>query len=314
MPTPRNPDALLSLPRRGWRFVCERFPPWLHLPVIALIVAANGLMAARMLGAPMRLFSLAVAFAVAAMFFFRLRCFDEIKDYEVDLDLNPTRPLPRGLLTVRQMKGMILGLTALELGITAALGPAALCTHAAAVAYSYLMYREFFIGRFLRPHLTTYAVTHTFVSVLVALSVMTQATGVPPTDFPGALFAVALVNWALFNVFEFARKTFAEAEETLGADSYSRRFGPLGAVGLCGVQIVVAVLLLALLPAGALRVPAAWLPPWTLHAGLGLIPLAAGIRYGWKTDPPAASHYRAACGLYQLLFYALLTWQAIPEG
>ncbi len=291
------------------RFVRERFPPHLHLPVIALIVTANGLMGARMLAAPVGALRLVVAFVAAVLFFFRLRCFDEIKDYRVDLELNPARPLARGLLTVRQTKRMFLILTLIELAVAAVFGFAALCVHALAVAYSYLMYREFFVGRFLRPHLTSYAVTHTFVSVLVALSVVTLATGVPASGFPVALFGFALVNWALFNVFEFARKTFAAAEETPGADSYSRRFGPRGAVVLCGSQIAGAVLLLALLPAGVLRAPVGWPPAWTLHAGLGLLPLAAGFRYGWKANARAARQYRGACGLYQLLFYALLTWQ-----
>jgi 4-hydroxybenzoate polyprenyltransferase len=302
-------EARLSTPRRWARFVRERFPPHLHLPVIALIVTANGLIGARMLAAPVGALRLVAAFLVAVLFFFRLRCFDEIKDYKVDLKLNPARPLARGLLTVRQTKRMFLLLTVVELAVAAVFGRAALCAHALAVAYSYLMYREFFVGRFLRPHLTTYAVTHTFVSVLAALSVVTLATGVPASDFPAALFGFALVNWALFNVFEFARKTFAAAEETPGADSYSRRFGPRGAALLCSSQIAGAILLLALLPAGVLRLPSGWPPAWTLHAGLGLLPLATGLRYGWKTDARAAAQYRVACGLYQLSFYALLTWQ-----
>ncbi len=305
------PEACLSTPRRWGRFVRERFPPQLHLPVIALIVTANALLGARLLDASVAPHRLVVSFVVAVLFFFRLRCFDEIKDYAVDLKLNPTRPLARGLLTVRQAKGMFLSLTAIELAVAALFGPAALGMHALAVAYSYLMYREFFIGRFLRPHLTTYAVTHTFVSVLVALSVVTLATGVPASGFPRALFGVALVNWALFNVFEFARKTFAAAEETPGADSYSRRFGPRGAVLLCASQIVIAVLLTGLLPAHVLRGPSGWLPPCILHAGIALLPLMAGILYARRPAPPAATRYRTVAGLYQLLFYALLTWQGM---
>jgi len=306
-----TPEASLSTPRRWGRFVRERFPPQLHLPVIALIVAANALLGARLLDVPVAPLRLVVSFAVAVLFFFRLRCFDEIKDYRVDLELNPTRPLARGLLTVRATQRMVIGLTVVELALAALFGFAALGLHTLAVAYSYLMYREFFIGRWLRPHLTTYAVTHTFVSVLVALSVVTLVTGVPAGGFPRALFGFALVNWALFNVFEFARKTFADAEETPGADSYSRRFGPRGAVVLCGSQIAGAILLLALLPVGALRMPVGWPPAWVPHLGLGLLPLATGLRYVWQADARAAVRYRGAAGVYQLLFYALLTWQLV---
>ncbi len=297
---PHSPECEWRLARRWWIFVCERFPPHLHLPVIALIAAASGLLGLRVLAAPFRPLRLILASAVAILFFFRLRCFDEIKDYAVDLEVNPTRPLARGLLTVGQVKRMFVGVTVFELLITGALGVAALGAHLIAVAYSYLMYKEFFIGRRLRPHLTTYAVTHTFVSVLMALSVMAQLTGTPVTRFPATLFGFALVNWALFNVFEFARKTFAITEEVSGADSYSRRFGPRGAVLLCLSQVAAAISLLAWLSA----------PAWPRHLYLALLPVAAGVFYGWKPAKRPAAIYRAACGAYQLLFYALLTWQA----
>ena len=42
--------------------------------------------------------------------------------------------------------------------------------------------------------------------------------------------AFALVNWSVFNVFEFARKTYGRDESDGRAETYSERLGPLGAV------------------------------------------------------------------------------------
>ncbi len=292
-------------------FIGERFPLHLHLPVIAFITAANGIMAVKVQGLMFDPVRLASAFVIAALFFFRLRCFDEIKDYNVDIKLNPTRPLARGLLSVSQVRVMFMALTGLEVLIAGALGISALSMHLLAIAYSYLMYREFFIGRYIRPHLTTYAVTHTFVSVLLGLSIMSQMTNRFPVRFPTSLLLVALLNWALFNVFEFSRKTFAPEEETPGADSYSRRFGQRGAVALCLAQVAAAVLLLYLLPASILKLPVRWpAQGWVAHGALALLPLCSGILYSISPSRRFAAAYRTGCGLYQLLFYMLLTLQA----
>src|SRR5262249_49861480 len=112
----------------------------------------------------------------------------------------------------------------------------------------FLMYREFFVGRWLRPRLTLYAVTHTAVSILLGYSIAAQAAARPLTGLPWPLVLFGPVNWMLFNVFEFARKTYAPQEERAGVDTYSSLYGPWGAVLLTASQIAVALALLHLLP------------------------------------------------------------------
>ena len=58
-----------------------------------------------------------------------------------------------------------------------ALGTGALAGMGMAIAYSMLMYREFFLRGFLRPRLTTYAVVHTVVTVLLTLTLFAAFTG-----------------------------------------------------------------------------------------------------------------------------------------
>ncbi len=299
-----------TLGRRWWVFLRERFPPAMHAPMILVFTLANGGVALRLAGGTAGAGAFAAAWLVGLLFFFRLRCFDEIKDYAVDCRLNPTRPLARGLLTVAQAKTMCYALAACELAIAAVLGRGALGTHAVTVLYSFLMYREFFIGRWLRPHLTTYAVTHTFVSMLMSWSVGAMVSGVALWRMPPALLWYGPANWMLFNVFEFARKTFSPDEETPGADSYSLRFGARGAVVLCMSQVVVAVVLLGLLPAGALATR--WgLPGWIPHALLALLPLAGAVVYAVRPERVRARLYRGASMAYQLFFYVLIAVQSL---
>jgi 4-hydroxybenzoate polyprenyltransferase len=241
---------------------------------------------------------LVAALAATLGFFFRLRLFDEIKDYEVDRVVNPGRPLARGLLKVGEVKRVIYVLTVFELLVCAWLSPVVLATHALAVGYSFLMYQEFFIGHWLRRHLTTYAVTHTVVTVPLGWSVAAQASGRAVWTFPPVLLGFALVNWTLFNVFEFGRKTFAPAEERPHVDSYSSIFRPAGAGVLMMSQVLLALLILRLSVA-------AWLPQLALAAA----PLLATVVYVWKRSTPAARIFRGMSAAYILLFYALLAWQ-----
>jgi 4-hydroxybenzoate polyprenyltransferase len=290
------------------RFVRERFPLSSHVPMVAVFTLGNVAFVASALGGsafgrtggqPGRLLGTTL---VALLYFFRLRCFDELKDHEVDRRDNPDRPLARGLVTRRQL-GIAAGLAlAAELGLAAALfGGAGMAVHAVAQGYSLLMYREFFLGPWLRPRLTTYAVTHTFSAVLLGASIGMLHAAALPQDRPARLLPALLFNWALFNLFEFARKTWAPAEERPRVDSYSRRFGLAGALALSASQLALGLLFTRLLPA---RPAAGW--ALGLH-GLALLPpLVAALALLVRRTPRAGRLFRGATSIYLVVFYALL--------
>ncbi|UOF01079.1 UbiA prenyltransferase family protein [Bdellovibrio reynosensis] len=229
-------------------------------------------------------------------FFFRMRLFDEIKDYEVDLKVNPTRPLARGILSVIQVKKALIGLIIFELVLAACFGRNAFLIHAMAIGYSLLMYEEFFIGEILRPHLTTYAVTHTFVSVLLGLSSAVAMSGVDITLLSPAILFFFLMNWAFFNLFEFARKTFAPTEERPHVPSYSNIFGCHGAWALSISQVILGVGIIA------------WyfsLPLFAVAAGIYIL---ISLGYLLKKTNKTANLFRNISGVYLLLHYLILIY------
>jgi 4-hydroxybenzoate polyprenyltransferase len=290
---------------RGWlELIRERFPPGAYLPMVTLFVLGNGAAALRATGVDLHAWRIAAAFALTLVCFFRLRCFDEIKDYDTDCRINPTRPLPRGVLGVGQVKAALYLLAGVEVALAATLGPAVLSTHAVTIGFSFLMYREFFIGRHLRPHLTTYAVTHTFVSVLLGYSIAAAATGVALYDLPVPLLLFGGVNWLLFNLFEFARKTYAPTEERAEVDTYSSLFGAAGAAALSVSQVAGAVALVAYLSPQLLPARAAL---WHVPAAVALA--GAAVAYAARARPPLAAAVRGGAGLYIVAFYGLLTYQ-----
>lgn len=240
-----------------------------------------------------------IALLILLSAFLRLRFFDEIKDYETDLKINPTRPLARGVLERDQVKLVIFLLIILELLLASSLGQSVFMIHSLAIGYSLLMYEEFFIGDQLRPHLTTYAVSHTFVSVLLATTVAISATGATVNELlqPANIMFLSS-NWMFFNIFEFARKTYAVDEEREGVPTYSNIFGIPGAVLLTLSQVWLGLGLLKL----------AEVPNFIYLSTAGLIYVLISLAFVLKKNRRWAGIFRNMTGLYLLSHYALLAW------
>jgi 4-hydroxybenzoate polyprenyltransferase len=262
--------------------------------MILLFVAVNGLFVSNITGFSWSWSRFGLVFLLILSFFFRMRLFDEIKDYEVDLKINPTRPLARGILTVSQVKVALILLIIFELSLSAYLGWSAFTIHAIAIGYSLLMYEEFFIGDFLRPHLTTYAVTHTFSSFLLAISSGIAMTGPVITVMPRAAFIWLLMNWAFFNLFEFARKTFAPVEERKNVPSYSNIFGRRGAWALSVSQAIIGVALVCNLKIN-----------WFVIAACAIY-IGTTVPYLLKDTAKAAKLFRNSSAAYLLIHYIIL--------
>ena len=276
---------------RRWRqFIVERFPLTAQLPLIAAFVVGN-----QSLAGSLSVESALVGFCVCLLFFLRLRLFDEIKDFAHDRTRNPQRPLPRGLISVDEVRVVLLGIIVIEMGLVWCFAPDALPGYLITFAFSILMFNEFFMRKRLRRHLTTYAVLHTFVAALLANFVAALGTAL---DVQGGQITLGALNWALFNLYEFSRKTYAPAEERALVETYSGKFGPQGALALALSQVVLVPLLLAW---GGL--PSIAGVTIILQVMLGVAFAGQGALYLLLATPRAARLYRVGAGIYLLLVY-----------
>lgn len=216
--------------RRWWQFIVERFTPLSTLPMIFIFCWSHFLLAQKLWGIPFSWISWSPVFVTATLFLFKLRLYDEIKDYEVDVKINPTRPLPRGLLKHSDIYFMIKVCIIAEIFLMGWKNIQGLIFVVLAIVYSLLMFKEFFIGPWLRPLLTTYAMTHTFVTFWLSLTLLSGFAPLPIWIWPKTTFLFALNSWWIFNLFEFSRKTFIEIEERENVDSYSNVWGRYGAI------------------------------------------------------------------------------------
>ncbi len=276
-------------------FTKERFKPLEYLPLIIFFVGVNYLYARNLSGSILSPLAILILGICGFFFFFRMRLFDEIKDYDIDLVINPKRPLARGLISVSEVKKVILGVIATELLLISNLGILPFLFYMAAILYSLLMYEEFFIGDWLRPKLTTYAISHTIVVSLLGFALMSCVLGFTITNFSWNVLLFLLSHWFIFNLFEFARKTFDVSEERENVASYSKIFTLKGAYLLSGSQVALSVMMMNL--------QRAVLNP-TPFIVLGLLYGVALLAIAFK--PLKASYFRLLSTLYMALHFIIL--------
>ena len=167
-------------------------------------------------------------------FFFRLRVFDEIKDYELDALNHPQRVLQSGRVTLRQLKAVALVGTAVELVWSVGMGSGVLVAWLTAVGYSLLMRYEFFVGDWLRKRLLIYAISHMLVMPLIIAWVWLAFRD----TFSSSFFLLAALSLLAGFSFEIARKIHAPAAERATVDSYSKTVGYRFAIGLVLVLLL----------------------------------------------------------------------------
>lgn len=280
-------------------FLKERFSPAAYVPMILLFTSSHAAYLKQTQGWIWNWGLWAYVTTFIFSFFLRMRLFDEIKDYEVDLKINPTRPLARGLLKIAEVKKALLILILVELVMVWNLGPLAFLVHATAIGYSLLMYEEFFVGDFLRPHLTTYAVTHTFVCSLLGISTLVSLGSFEFSNLNNPVWAFVLMNWFYFNLFEFARKTWASSEERAGVASYSQIFGLWGSVFLSLSQVVLGLIFLSQAEVST--------GTWNKVVFAALIYGILALLFPLRRTEKMASFFRGLTGAYLIIHYLLLT-------
>src|SRR5712691_10597834 len=112
---------------RWWTYQRERSPIFVHSPLIATFSVSAMSYSALLRGEPkLRLASVLVAFGTAWLFFLQLRIADEFKDCADDARYRPYRPVPRGLVSLRELGVLGVGAALLQAALALWLQPALL--------------------------------------------------------------------------------------------------------------------------------------------------------------------------------------------
>lgn len=218
--------------RRWLTYQKERFPLARHAPLV-FAFSFSALIFSRLLRGdpglpdPGQIF---VAFFTALLFFLQLRIADEFKDHEEDSRYRPYRPVPRGLVSLRELAWVFAGAAAVQGLLALWLHPPLLIILAAAWLYLAAMSKEFFVRRWLEGKPLTYLWTHMLIMPLIDLYAtscdwLVAGWAHPP---PGIIWflAVSFFNGVLI---EFGRKIRAPSEEEPGVRTYTVLWGINGA-------------------------------------------------------------------------------------
>lgn len=297
---------------RWWIYQKERFPVFAHGPLILAFSLSAMSYSAMLRGADsLRLTAAIVAFITAFLFFLQLRIADEFKDAEDDARWRPYRPVPRGLVTLRELAWIGVGAALIQLAGSLWLRPQQVLLLVIAWIYLALMSREFFIHAWLKQHPLFYMLSH--MIILPVFDIYATAcdwlmAGAAP---PRGLIWFLMVSYLNGIVIEVGRKIRSPQDEEEGVETYSvlwgRRkallvwFGAMVLTAICawrGAQLIdfvapVVLLLLLLLFCAALLATAFDSSPhsnrgkrieffsgvWTLlmYLSLGALPLL--VRY-----------------------------------
>lgn len=168
------------------------------------------------------------AFLTALLYTLHVRFLDEFKDYEHDRRYYPARPLPRGLVTLNELRALTIFTVAAEVALNLAMPKPVLGVYLAALGYSLLAGQEFGCGQWLRRRFFLYGLLH-FGQFGLLLTYLYAAAGarwaggarVLPLHFGLTLLTLVLLEWA--------RKMRPPEEENESRDTYSAQLGVAGA-------------------------------------------------------------------------------------
>jgi 4-hydroxybenzoate polyprenyltransferase len=215
-----------TLPARLLRYALERFPPRTHLSYAVLLCAAMGLVSLAATGVEVRLSLASIpTLAVVLLALFHLRLLDDIKDFGKDQRLYPRRPLPRGLLSVKEAALVAISCMVVETLLSLAFRPQDFAIVLVFIGYSLLMYVGFFARDWVESHVVIFVASHTAAALPLSLVIFALWAARPFWSAPTSVVLLALAQCFLSAGYDFSRKLKAP-DESGYVESYNRLLGP----------------------------------------------------------------------------------------
>lgn len=295
-----------GLASRLWTYQAERFPVIQHGALIAAFGSSAVCLSALLRGGTPDIIAIIVAVLVLFGFFFQLRVADEHKDNEDDTKYRPERPVPRGLVTLGELRTVAFAVAVVQVLLTAWLGWMLLGLLAVVWAWMAVMTKEFFAPKALKARPILYMISHMMVMPLIDLYATACDWGpagiVPANGFGLTLTGFLLLSLVNGTTLEIARKSWSPEQEREGVETYSKLWGPKAA----GVSVMV-VVLVGLAVAAYVHVRSG------AHVGflIALLLTSAfaaytAIDYAGAPTPKTAKRMETAAGIFVLANYLLL--------
>ncbi len=159
-------------------------------------------------------------FVVTLLQFLMVRIVDEFKDFEEDSKYRPYRPVPRGLVSLKEL-GILGGICAvIQIGLTAILNLKGLIYLSLVWIFFAIMSKSFFIKKLVDKHILLEVTLDEFLMPLLVLYLSTFVTTISVKLIPFLILSY-LGSW----IVEIARKVRCKEDEENGVKTYTAVFG-----------------------------------------------------------------------------------------
>ena len=175
-------------------------------------------------------------FVVAIAQFLMARIVDEFKDYAEDAKYRPYRPVPRGLIKLKELRVLLFMCAGIQITLTCIFNIAGLKYLALVWLFFLLMTKSFFIKKFIDKHILIEVLLDEIMLPLLILY-LSSFVGLTFANIWPLLAMVYFVSW----IIEIARKMRCKADEEKGVKTYT------AVLGIPRATILISVLELLLL-------------------------------------------------------------------
>ncbi len=268
---------------KWWIYQRERFPV-IQYAILVTVISYSLL---RYAGNWPGTFSFSAIAIIYFGFYFQLRILDEIKDFSDDLSHRPYRPVPRGLVTLNELKSIGFGISALQTALTLVLKIQLIPFLVVVWIFMLAMGSEFFVSSWLKKHPIVYLASHQ--SIVPLMQVFVGLWGEISSAKIPFLILISICSGLQM---ELGRKIRIPAEEENGVETYSTMWGweralwiwltiaALGAISLCTLGKtwpllgLVPVLIFAM---GSQHQPEKWLSKVSSVSALWVVVIHLGL-------------------------------------
>jgi 4-hydroxybenzoate polyprenyltransferase len=223
----------------------ERFPLLKHAILILAFsssaVSFSSLTSGRM---HPNIYSYVVAFITCFLFFLQLRIADEFKDYEEDCLYRNYRPVPQGIIKLKELGTLFIIASAIQLLVASLFNIKLGAILLVVWVYLTLMSREFGIKKWLKAHPITYMWSHMVIMPMVDFYA-TASDWIQFGSPSNSLYWFVLLSFFNGINLEIGRKIRSPEDEEKGVDTYSFLWGikkstlawfsMMGLTGICGI-------------------------------------------------------------------------------
>lgn len=227
----------MSFIKKWYTYQKERFPIIVFgIYILSIVIAVYGFAKSYV---DINYITVLPMFIVAFLQFLMVRIVDEFKDYEEDCKYRPYRPVPRGLVTLKELKVLFIICAITQITITFIFSKNIIFLMFLWLFFA-IMSKGFFIKKSLDKHLLLEVMLDEIMMPLLVILLL----GFTPIQISANtnIWKILLLSYLVSWIVEIARKIRAKEQEETGVKTYTAIFGiPKATLILTILETIIAI-------------------------------------------------------------------------